>query len=368
MTRKRRMFDIELPEDDAPTPEAPAPAAQRRGPMASAISENAEALQARRSAAEAIREENDALAHEYVALREAGHVVQSVPLDDVHCYLLVRDRLPGDDMELAELITSIRELGLSNPIRVLPRPDGTGVELVQGYRRLCAYRKLLEETGDEAWARIPALVLPGAADVSGLYRRMVDENVIRKDLSFAEMAYAAQNYAADPATEATDLGEAVAALFQSAPYSKRSYIRSFAHLLDSLGTALSFPTEIPRALGVELSRLLKDRPELAEGIRREVRALGDNHNIRDELDVLRRYAKADEFDILPQGAATAKPGARAGQGGAKAKTTFHIRSAHGQVKCTAGQGRLEIKVARDFTSIDRARLEQAIATLVDGLE
>ena len=113
MTRKRRMFDIELPEDDAPTPEVPAPAAQRRGPMASAISKNAEALQARRSAAEAIREENDALAHEYVALREAGHVVQSVPLDEVHCYLLVRDRLPGDDMEMAELITSIRELGLS---------------------------------------------------------------------------------------------------------------------------------------------------------------------------------------------------------------------------------------------------------------
>lgn len=367
MTRKRRMFDIEMPEEEAAVVEANAPASsQRRGPMASAIAENAEALQARKSAAEAIREENDALAHEYVALREAGHVVQAVPLEDVHCHMLVRDRLPGDDMELAELVTSIRDLGLSNPIRVLLRPDGQGVELVQGYRRLRAYGQLLEETGQEEWACIPALVLPGAADIAGLYRRMVDENVIRKDLSFAEMAYAAQNYAADPATEANDLSAAVAALFQSAPYSKRSYIRSFAHLLDTIGSALNFPAEIPRALGVDLSRRLKDHPELVETIRTEVAAKGENRSIRDELDVLRRHTKADEYDVQLE-PAVAKPANKAGQGGTKAKTTFHIRSAHGQIKCTAGQGRLEIKVDRDFTSIDRARLEQAIATLVDGL-
>ncbi len=367
MTRKKRMFDIEIPEEEAAVVDAPAPSSsQRRGPMASAIAENAEALQARKSAAEAIREENDALAHEYVALREAGNVVQAVPLEDVHCHMLVRDRLPGDDFELAELVTSIRDLGLSNPIRVLPRPDGQGFELVQGYRRLRAYGQLLEETGQEDWARIPALVLPGAADIAGLYRRMVDENVIRKDLSFAEMAYAAQNYAADPATEANDLSEAIAALFQSAPYSKRSYIRSFAHLLDTIGAALNFPAEIPRALGVDLSRRMKDRPELAETIRTEIAAKGDNRSIRDELDVLRRHTKADEYDV-PSEPAVAKPANGAGQGGAKAKTTFHIRSAHGQIKCTAGQGRLEIKVDRDFTSIDRARLEQAIATLVDGL-
>ncbi|MEJ6395813.1 ParB N-terminal domain-containing protein [Gymnodinialimonas sp. 2305UL16-5] len=363
MTRKKRMFDIEMPVEDAPAAEAPTP--QRRGPMASAISENAEALQARKSAADAIRAENDALAHEYVALRDAGHIVRAVALEDVHCRMLVRDRLPGADMEMAELVTSIRDLGLSNPIRVMPRPDGDSYELVQGYRRLTAYRQLLDETGDAQWATIPALVLPGATDVAGLYRRMVDENVIRKDLSFAEMAYAAQNYAADPATGATDLSEAVAALFQSAPYSKRSYIRSFAFLLDTLGGALTYPAEIPRALGVELSRLLKEHPDVAEAVRRDLQALGSEPAIRDELDVLRRYAKADAFDVVPERAKA--PKAAAGQGRAKAKTTFHIRSAHGQVKCTAGQGRLEIKVDRDFTSIDRARLEQAIATLVDGL-
>jgi ParB family chromosome partitioning protein len=91
MSRKRRVFDIDLPDDplgdpagdpvDA-TPQVDTP--QRRGPMGSAISENAEALHARKSATEAIREENDALAHEYVARRDSGGVVEQIGLDDVH--------------------------------------------------------------------------------------------------------------------------------------------------------------------------------------------------------------------------------------------------------------------------------------------
>jgi ParB family chromosome partitioning protein len=186
-----------------------------------------------------IREENDTLAHEYVARRDPGGVVEQIGLDDVHTYMLVRHRFPGDDLELESLVTSIRESGLSNPIRVLTRPDGAGVELVQGYRRLCAYCALLDETGDAQWATIPALVLTGATDIGGLYRRMVDENVIRKDLSFAEMARAAQTYAMDPETGANDLSDAVAALFQSAPYSKRSYICSFAYLLDQIAQEIS---------------------------------------------------------------------------------------------------------------------------------
>lgn len=364
MTRKKRMFDIDMPDEAVQAP-APEPEAHRRGPMASAIAENAEALQARKSAAEAIREENDALAHEFVALKRSGHVVQSIPLDEVHTYMLVRDRMPGEDEELAELITSIRDIGLSNPIRVLPRPDGTGYELVQGYRRLSAYRRLLEETEDEAWISIPALVMPGEADIAGLYRRMVDENVIRKDLSFAEMAHAAQSYAADPGTEANDLSEAVAALFQSAPYSKRSYIRSFAALLEQIGPALHFPTEIPRALGVALAREFRDRPEVVGQVKDALSKSADR-SIEDELGVLRRFAGVE---IVGGGTEPERPKSRSGKAGqgARTKTTFHIQSSAGQVKCTAAQGRLEIKVDRDFSAIERARLELAIASLVDGL-
>jgi ParB family chromosome partitioning protein len=139
MSRKRRVFDIDLPDDPLGhpagdpvdvTPQVDTP--HRRGRMASAISENAEALHARKSTTEAIREENDALAHEYVARRDAGGVVEQIGLDDVHTYMLVRDRFPGDDLELESLVTSIRELGLSNPIRVLTRPDGAGWNWCRG--------------------------------------------------------------------------------------------------------------------------------------------------------------------------------------------------------------------------------------------
>ena len=360
MSRKRRTFDIDAPLEEAPA--AAATPAPRRGPMASAIAENAEALQARKTAAEAIRAENDALAHEFVALRAAGQVVELVPLGDIHTARLVRDRLPGEDEEMESLVTSIRDVGLSNPIRVVRRTDGArGMELVQGYRRLTAYRHLRDETGEDRWSRIPALVLEDEAGNDGLYRRMVDENVIRKDLSFAEMAFAAQNYAADPTTEAKDLSEAIAALFQSAPYSKRSYIRAFALVLDSLGDALRYPTEIPRALGVALGRVLRDRPEVARRIARDLDGW-ENRSVTDELEVLRRHAGDG-----PEAESPAKPARRsAGQGG-RTKTTFHIGSGAGQVKCTASLGRLEIKVDRDFSAIDRARLERAIADLIDGL-
>lgn len=359
MTRKRRMFDIELP-DEIETGLVPEKVLRRRGPMAAAISENAEALQARKAASESIRAENDALAHEYVALREAGHVVRSVPLDEVRSQMLVRDRMPGEDAELAELVTSIREVGLSNPIRVIERPGG-GYELVQGFRRLSAFRQL-QSDGQGGFDAIPALIVPGEPDVAGLYRRMVDENVIRKDLSFAEMAHAARNYLNDPDTDAADIGEAVAALFQSAPYSKRNYIRNFAFLLDEIGTALRFPTAIPRALGVTLARALKDQPGLGAEITGALAGAAPD-SAEAEQALLRGFVEGGEAE--GQGAA---PNLRKTRGPAqRSKTTFHIESTVGQVKCTAGAGRLEIKVDRDFSSIDRARLERAIADLVDGL-
>jgi len=52
MSKKRRMFDIDIPEDDAP---APALETKSRSPMAAAISENAEALKTRRDAETQIR-------------------------------------------------------------------------------------------------------------------------------------------------------------------------------------------------------------------------------------------------------------------------------------------------------------------------
>lgn len=367
--KKRRTFDIDLPEEAFAAPEDSFPAGKpvepegnRRSPMAAAITENAESLRARRNLEAEIRAENDALAAEHVRLKRMGLITDLVPLEAIETWKLVRDRAPGDDQELAELVASLRDIGLSNPIRVEQRDDGK-YELIQGFRRLAAFRALLAETGDaEAWGRIPAGILPRGEGLEGLYRRMVDENLVRKDISFAEMAQLALNYAADPGTAEHDADKAVAQLFQSAGYQKRSYIRQFIRLMSRLGEDLRFASHISRALGLSLAAKLEVEPELASLIRAALPPW-ESRAVADELEVLRRFAgpSSDEARV--------PPATKAGKADPadKAKTTFQIAAGHGRARCTAANGRLEVKLDVDFTAIDRRKLETAVARLLADL-
>jgi ParB family chromosome partitioning protein len=52
----------------------------------------------------------------------------------------------------------------------------------------------------------------------------------------------------------------------------------------------------------------------------------------------------------------------------KAKTVFNISRPEGTVKCTATAGRLELRVAKDFSTVDRVKLEQAITLLLAQIE
>jgi ParB family transcriptional regulator, chromosome partitioning protein len=365
MSKKRRVFDIDLPEEESAetfpagkvSEEAP-----RRGPMAAAISENADSLRDRETIAAQIRAENDALAHEHVRLKQAGLITDLIALDQIDAFKLVRDRHKGPDPELDELVTSIKAIGLSNPIRVEPNGEG-GYELVQGYRRLAAYRQLLEETGDDAtYGRIPAGIVARGEALEKLYRRMVDENLVRKDISFAEMARLAVEYASDPGTSESDPDKAVALLFQSASYSKRSYIRGFIRLVERLGEELMYPAEIPRALGLSLSARIEEQPGIVLAIKADLKGFANRSPV-DELAVLRRYAGEAAEEVAPE----AKP-AKAGVSSAKAKTSFQITRPQGTAKCVAGAGRLEIRLPRDFSTIDRLRLEAAVRALLDQLD
>ncbi|WP_424973036.1 ParB/RepB/Spo0J family partition protein [Dinoroseobacter sp. S76] len=374
MSKKRRMFDIDMP-DDAPAAGATFPAGKvsepsvpaRRGPMASAIAESSDSARDRAALEAQIRAENDTLAHEFVRLKKAGLVVDRIPLDQIETYKLVRDRLPGADEYLPELVASIRDLGLSNPIQVEPREDGR-YELIQGFRRIQAYRALLEETGDaERWGAIPAGIVATGDALEALYRRMVDENMVRKDISFAEMAQLALNYAADPETKEQDPNKAVAELFRSASYSKRSYIRSFIRVMRELGEDLQFAAEIPRALGVRLAARFDEMEGVPGAIRAELKTW-ENRSIVEELNVLRRFAGGDG-GALPEPAS--KPPAKAvvsGPQGSKAKTTFQMTRPHGRAKCTAANGRIEIRMERDFSAVDRRKLELAVQRFLDQLD
>ncbi|NPD16806.1 ParB N-terminal domain-containing protein [Xinfangfangia sp. D13-10-4-6] len=363
--KKRRTFDIDLPDADAeeifPAGKDAGKEPSRRSPMAAAITETAEALRERRDIEAGIRAENDALAAEHVRMKGLGLIVDMVPLDQVETWKLVRDRVKGDDQELTELIASIRDLGLSNPIRVEQRDDGR-YELVQGYRRLSAYRALLAETGDaEKWGRVPAGILPRGEDLEGLYRRMVDENMVRKDISFAEMAMLAISYAGDPGTKEVDPDRVVAELFRSAGYQKRSYIRQFIRLMSRLEKDLLYAHHIPRALGLKLAAQIEERPDLVTQIREQL-AGWDTRSVTDELELLRRFAGGDEA------AATAEPVSRSdARPAGKAKTTFQLATAQGAVKCTAGAGRLEIRMERDFSAEDRRKLEAGVLRLIESL-
>lgn len=364
MAKKRRMFSIDMPTEAAPVqpaPEAPAPATQsRRGPMASAISEAAESHRQRQEIEAQIRAENDALAHEHVRLKNMGLIIELVPIDAIHTDKLVRDRAVAPDPELAELKDSIVEIGLSNPIRVEARDDG-GYELIQGFRRLCAYKELAKTLGQEKWSVIPAVVTSAGDTLEDLYRRMVDENLVRKDISFAEMAQLALEYARDPATEEQDPDKVVALLFKSAGYQKRSYIRSFIKLIDALGDDLRHPTHLPRALGLALVALVERAPADVDALRAKLAAMPER-SVSEELDLLRAAVGVTEKatpETAPKVPAPSVKPARLRLGFERNGTS---------VQCTAVDGKLEIKTSRDFSALDAAALERALAEFLDQLD
>ncbi len=352
---KRRVFDIDFDDTAVPAGTDPAPEA-RRGPMAAAISENAEALSARQEAEAAIRAENDRLAHEYVALKKNGQIVGPVAVDAIRAEKLIRDRVAERDPELDELKASIRAVGLSNPIHVEEVADG--YELIQGFRRLSAYRELLAETGDDTYARIPATLQARGAQLDLLYRRMVDENLVRRDISFAEMAQLAMSYGDRTGQSMGYAGDPVDVLFASAGRQKRSYIRHFTHLLRAIGDTLKHPEVIPRATGLGLLKLLDSNPRAAG----QVRALLQAHPDRDaqaELALLRQAVA---------GGVKAPKAPKAPVAKSSARTTIKLNRPEGTARCTASAGKFEVLLDRDFGAVDPRRLELAARAFLDALK
>lgn len=352
MTKKRRVFDIDFDDQPEDVPAGTDPET-RRGPMAAAITENAAALAHRQQAETAIREENDRLAHQFVELKKLGLIVDLVPIDEIYTEKLIRDRAPKRDPEIDELKDSIKSVGLSNPIQV--EESSIGWELVQGWRRLTAYRELYEETGDPAYARIPAGLMAKGARLEELYQRMVDENLVRRDISFAEMAQLAVAFAKDPQTNGVSPHDAVEKLFASAGRQKRAYIKHFTTLVRNLGLVLRFAEAIPRRLGLELVKRLEDNPDLVVDIQHALLNT-QRPDAETELAVLQRFAKP-----VPAGTAP-RPAARS-----TAKTMFRLTRPEGVAKCTAADGRLEVRLNRDFSEVDRHRLEQAVQAFLDTL-
>ena len=359
---KKRGFDIDFPEQTQDGSHTGARTSDaRRGPMAAAISENADALRARAEAERVIREENDRIAHEHVRLKRAGLITDMVPLDAIRTEKLSRDRSLAPDPEIGELKDSIREIGLSNPIRV--EPVGEHYELVQGFRRLTAYRELFAETGDEKFARIPAGLVATGETLTGLYRKMVDENLVRRGISFAEMAQLAVTFARDPETEVSDVEGAVATLYASAGRQKRSYIRHFATLLEAIGDVLQHSEAIPRKLGLDLVREIGNDEAFTAQLR-DALSRDFERDAEAELAILQRALPG----AAPVERSSASPSSSRRSQKAAAKTTLRCTVPAGTVRCAARDGKVELQMERDFSTVDRRRLEAAVAAFMSALD
>lgn len=321
-------------------PETPLRRAREPGPMGVAVREAAASAQ---DASEALVEQRRQNAADARAWREAqgeGRVLVPLALDLIDTSDLPRDRLDlagaaaSDEMD--ELKVSIRERGQREPVEVFRTADGR-YELKKGWRRLTALRQLHAETGDPRFASIIARVTLAEPDRVDLYIDMVEENVIRQDLSFAEMAQIAIALARDPQAGVPDAEAAVGRLYRSLHKVKRAYIRSFVGLMQALGDALPFPKAVPRDLGVEVARRLAETgpaPALLARLRAAPDAEAQNRVLREIL--------AGERPEPPAGA--------------RQKLEFRV----GDSKVTARDGEFRIKAAVDFAALDRRALERAV--------
>ena len=362
MTRKRRMFEIDLPEE-IPTGVVPAHALpRRRGPMAEAIGETGAALRDRAQIEAKARAENDALAAELVRLQSVGLVLDLIPVDAVRVEKLVRDRAAGRDLELGELKASLREVGLSNPIRV-QRAGGGGFELVEGLRRLTAFRELRAETGDARWSAIPAGVLPEGETDASLYRRMVDENLVRQDVSFAEMAALAVSYARSGVDGCRTLDDAVNALYASTAKQKRTYIRRFAVLAQRLGPTADLAV-VPRDLGLDVLAAVETDDAARDALvaRLGTIPLEDGEG---RVEAMRRFLAERDADEEPVRAEAVTP-KRAPKPRMAKPTSLTLRD--GAVRLHARDGRIELRAARNFAGLGEDRLVRAAEAFLAALE
>lgn len=337
------------------TPTAGLPRRSREpGPMGVAVRESAaSALEASDTLVEQ-RRQNAADARELRQAREEGRVLVQLPIEAIGLDDLPRDRLElsavAESDEMEELKTSIRERGQREPIEVFLTADGR-YQLKKGWRRLTALRQLHAEAGEPRFAFAVARVTLADGDRVGLYVDMVEENVIRQDLSFAEMAQIAIALAADPQAGIADADAAVARLYRSLHKVKRAYIRSFVTLLAQLGGALPFPKAIPRDLGVDLARRLGEGASIA-------------------LDRLAACETPDEQNALlrealshAEGAADAPRPARTPRAD-RQKYEFHV----GEAKVTARNGEFRIRAAVDYTGVERRVLERAVRAFQAALD
>jgi len=199
----------------------------------------------------------------------------------------------------------------------------------------------LAETGEEAYSTIIARISEPSEARIARYIDMVEENVVREDLTFAEMAQVAITAAGDSEIGESEPEALVTRLYGNLHKMKRSYIRGFVQLLGLLGEDLKWPKDVSRNLGVEVLRLLKTGEADLEGLRE---TLGRCQSAEEQGAVLEAFLRVSK-----------ETGARVPQA-PKEKFEFRL----GATKVTARPGECRIVNKVDFTEVPRDQLEEAV--------
>ena len=321
------------------------------GPMGAAVRDAAESLTESTEAKVEQRRQNAEDAKAYRAAAGEGRVLEQIALSDIHTDDLPRDRLELDAVaasdEMEELKASIKARGQKEPVELYPGEDGR-LQLKKGWRRFTALSQLHAETGEDRFAAITARVQAREDGRIDRYIDMVEENVVREDLTFAEMAQVAITAAEDRSIEEGSADALVARLYGALHKMKRSYIRSFVLVLQELGDDLRWPKALSRNLGAEVAKVLR----AGQGDVADLRArLAVAATPEAQTAVLTDFAKA-----MPK---AEKPKVRVG----RQKFEFHV----GQTKVTARQGECRIVSKQDYASVPKAQLARAIKAFEDAL-
>lgn len=265
MARRRRLeppqaADLAAIRAAVGAPAVGAASAERIGPPPIAR-EVANAAEAQRSEIEALRAEarrHRADADRLAAAAAAGLVIREVPLRAIDVDYLARDRLPRaeDDAALQALRASIEQHGQRTPLELADLGDAADPRygLVSGYRRYCALQRLASETGAARWRTARAIVrTPGT--LGAAFIAMVEENEIREGLSYFERGQVCLRAVEQGAFGAVDA--AIDALFAGASPAKRSKIRSFVLICETIGDVLRRPEALGERLGLRLAQAIR---------------------------------------------------------------------------------------------------------------
>jgi ParB family chromosome partitioning protein len=124
--------------------------------------------------------------------------------------------------------------------------------------------------------------------------------------------------------------------------------------LEAIKGAVRYPEAIPRALGLDLYKLIMGRPDLAKDI-------ADRLNGHPERDKNAELGMLREALIVPK-----KRGSKGGK--SVSKTSLRTGRPEGEARVTALDGKVELRLERDFSAIPKARLQQGIEAFLAALD